>query len=128
MADEDDEKRKEPRNPNQKLPTVFEVKREELYQYHTQVNMAILPIDRDNFLMGYLDRMDYIITRILPNLRPRESEQASKIQAYAREYISKYKLNPTAGLPELNANHKALAEILHRYDFSKLVLKDFNAF
>jgi len=120
MSDDDKEDK---RRTEWKLPQMFEEKREELYLLHTRLNMTMIdgdPVKRDNNLGDYLERVQYIIGRVLPKLSGEDIREVEDIEKYAREYLQTYGHDPPKGLDKLNTNHRRLSEILFAYEFDRI--------
>jgi hypothetical protein len=137
MADNDEDNgylnRNEPerRNYQLKLPVDFENEREELYSNYSKMIMSHKEGDdylRNAYLKQYLERVNYIVDRILPKLRHKDKISARSIQVYAQEFLITFNNDFEAGVIELNNNHQTLNQMLYDYDLSKIVLTDFTAF
>jgi len=108
----------------QTLPTIFEERRERMFESISAFNTSHSNQDmvsRENFIRDYVDLVEYIVTRIKPKFSGNDLTTLDEIQEFTRKFITKYDKNPTIGIPYLNTNHERLARLLTDYGFDTIL-------
>lgn len=110
------------------LPSFFVERMEELYIYWSELNQGVwggvTPHDRDVLFGKYFDRVEYVVSRILPKLSGEDELAALEIVKFVERYRLVYGDRPEDALHLLADNNRRLTKLINKYGFDTILLRN----
>jgi hypothetical protein len=132
MALVDDETLKDEGKPlGFKIPQPLVDNIEDFYSLYPDFSLAHEQLDdlkRNELLTKYLNRLQYIIRRMLPILRPEDYSRAKFIGEQTLNFLVRYNDNIEDGFVALRQYHDDVNAMLYDYELTKIKLIGFDAF